>query len=274
MIRLLWTVATAMLLLTACNNYGKKVVFHHNEIYYKGSGVTETDAQRLGAFLWQSGYFDSTKASTVQLLKEDAAYVVKMVVDEEEIARDKAFYQRFFWYLQEPMAQNVFAGAKTKIILADGGLNDLEAVGDIAIVKANAKSRVLYNPDGIAEADAQNLSDFLAQTGYFNGHTDIDILLHKTGNEYTVRFLVDKAVLNEDRDQFISLFKIYKYFIGQGVFNGQKTHAFLTSFELNDLEVLADLSEEEKAAVREQAAASPGNSSEALQTNAEETPEP
>jgi hypothetical protein len=276
MTRLLWAIAIAMLLLTACNNYGKKVSINtYSEVYYKGEGITEADAQRLGNFLLQAGYFDSSKETTVQLMRDKDAYLVKMVIDEEEVAKDKDFYQRFFWFMQEPIAQNVFGGNTTKIVLADEDLKELEPVGDIAKVVVNSKNRVLYNPDGVTETDAKNLGVFLEESGYFNGTKEVDILLHKTNGAYTVRFLVDEAALNEDKDQFVSLFKIYKYFIGQGVFNGQKTHAVLTSLELKDLEPLADLTDEEKAAVEEQgqASASKGNGMNVLSAAAAEVPE-
>lgn len=242
----------ATLMLTACNNYGTKVqVTPTAEVYYKGEGVTEADAKKLGDFLVQQGYFDSTKETTVQLLKEADTYVVKMVIDEEEVAKDKDFYKRFFWYLQQPIAEGVFSGAKTKIVFANDQLKDLETLGGIAKAATHANNRVLYNPEGITESDAKNLDAYFVQTGFFTGAKPMDILLQKDKDEYSVRFLVDEAALNADKEEIVTFFRVYKYMIGQDVFKGQKTKAYLTSLELKDIEPVADLTAEEKAAVDE-----------------------
>ena len=72
------------LTLSACSNYGEKVVVNEGEVYYT-EGISEEMAQDLGNFLVASGYFDGEPKS-VQLTKdENDGYVFRMVFQEEAI---------------------------------------------------------------------------------------------------------------------------------------------------------------------------------------------
>ena len=256
----------ATLVLTACNDYGTKVqITPTSEVYYKGEGVSEADAKKLGGFLKEQGFFDSSKATTVQLLKEGESYVVKLVIDQEVVSKDKAFYNRFFWYMQQPLTEQVFGGKPAKIVFADDELKDLQPMNSIAKVATKANNRVLYNPNGVTQTDAAKLEEFLIQSGFFDGSRDSDILLDKENDTYNIRFLVDEAAYNQNKDEVNAYFKVFKYVIGQDLFTGTKTNAFLTSLTLKDIETVADLTAEEKQAVD---AANAGTASNAIPTSA------
>jgi hypothetical protein len=62
--------------LSACTNYGKKVTIDGSkgEVYYKGDGVTEADAKKLGTYLKDViKYFNDEKKQSVQLTKSKGA---------------------------------------------------------------------------------------------------------------------------------------------------------------------------------------------------------
>ena len=119
----------AALLFTACEEHGTKInINNKSEVFYKGDGVNEADAKRLGAFLLKQGYFSTIDNRSVQLLKEGDVYIVKFVVDEERLKNDKENVLLGFKVWQMWIQDGVFNGAKTKIVLADNNLEDLHPV--------------------------------------------------------------------------------------------------------------------------------------------------
>lgn len=76
--------------LVACsNNLGKKVSIEGTKgtVYYKGEGVTEADAQKLGAYLKDNvGYFNNSAEKSVRLVKgEDGTYEIRFASSEEQL---------------------------------------------------------------------------------------------------------------------------------------------------------------------------------------------
>ncbi|MFN2458467.1 MAG: hypothetical protein ABR502_09720 [Chitinophagaceae bacterium] len=129
--KILLILATAIFLLSACNNYGKKVIVNStSEVFYKGDGVTGADAKRLGKFLLRQGYFDTTTEKSVQLSKENNQYVVKFVVSQEKLTQNKDYVLLGFKVWQMWISQNVFNNAKTKVVLTDENLKDVQEVGE------------------------------------------------------------------------------------------------------------------------------------------------
>ncbi len=240
--------AFACILLTACNNYGDKIEVSSSEVYYK-DGASEPEAKKLGDFLKKQGYFDSSKKATVQLVKDKEDYVVKMVVDEDVVNKDKAFYHRYFWFIQDLISKEVFKGKKTKIVMADDGLKDIATVGTIKKASINERNSIYYNPENITAADAQKLGDFLAKLGYFNGSKDLDVFLYQENGENNIRFIVDEAAVSANKAEVMPFFQVSKYAMEKQVFNNKKAKVWLTSLELKDLEEVKELTAEEKAAV-------------------------
>ncbi len=121
----------ATLLLTACEDYGKSVKINEkSEVFYKGEGVNESEAKNLGDFLLKQQYFNTQEERTVQLMKEGDSYVVKFIVDQEKIKQqDSATVSTGFKVWHMWIQDNVFNGAKVKLVLADEKLNDLREVG-------------------------------------------------------------------------------------------------------------------------------------------------
>lgn len=151
--KLFFLLVSATLLFTACNDHGAKVSINDkSEVYYKGDGVTEADAKKLGDFLLKQGYFTTTDTRSVQLLKVGDAYTVKFVVDEEKLKKDKENVLLGFKVWQMWIKDNVFNGAQTNLILADDQLKDLQPVGEFT---AQEKAE-LSTPGGTSARDTYN----------------------------------------------------------------------------------------------------------------------
>lgn len=119
---------SAALLLAACENHGSKININpKSEVFYKGD-VTEAEAKKLGNFLLKQGYFTTVDSRSVQLLKEGDIYIVKFVVDEEKLKKDRENVLLGFKVWQMWIQDGVFGGAKTKLVLADNQLKDLQPV--------------------------------------------------------------------------------------------------------------------------------------------------
>lgn len=76
--------------LTGCkNSMGEKVSIEGSKgiIYFKGDGVTEADAKKLGNYLKESvGYFDNTTVKSVQIQKGgDGTYELRFAASEEQL---------------------------------------------------------------------------------------------------------------------------------------------------------------------------------------------
>ena len=82
------------LAITSCTNYGKKAAIEGSkaEVYYKGDGVTEAYAKKLGAYLKDViKYFDAEKRQSVQLMKsKDDGYDIRFVVDKKKLEETAA----------------------------------------------------------------------------------------------------------------------------------------------------------------------------------------
>lgn len=109
--------------------YGKKVNINPtSEVYYKGDGVTEADAVKLGQYLLRNKYFDSTTTKSVQLTK-DTIFVVKFVIDETKL-KDNPMAEIGFMAMKFLLQDSVFNGQKIKVILANTEMKGIKTVED------------------------------------------------------------------------------------------------------------------------------------------------
>ena len=152
--QLFLALAGAALMLTSCDNNGESVKINDkSEVYYKGNGVDEADAQNLGNFLLKQGYFTTTDERKVQLTKDSATYVVKFIVDEDKIkAQDSVTVATGYKVWQMWLQDNVFDGAKTRLVLVDEKLKDLREIGAFS-----AQEKAELNSEGDATGTATQL---------------------------------------------------------------------------------------------------------------------
>lgn len=112
------------------NPYGKKYVFSDKHtVYYKGDGVTETNARDLSAYLKEQDYFSDETASSVQITKTEATkdtINLKFVVDKAKITTS---IENAFLLIGAMMPKTVFNGAPVNVILTDESLDEIKNLG-------------------------------------------------------------------------------------------------------------------------------------------------
>ncbi len=84
----------------------------------------------MGKILLRQGYFDTTTEKSVQLSKENNQYVVKFVVSQEKLTQNKDYVLLGFKVWQMWISQKVFNNARTKVVLTDENLKDVQEVGE------------------------------------------------------------------------------------------------------------------------------------------------
>lgn len=116
-------------LLVACgSDYGNRVAINNNsDVFYKGRGVTEADAKRLGDFLLREGYFDTVTNKTVQLTKDTSSWVVRLVVDKEKYASADVTLSTAMRIFEGVMSEQVFNREKTRMELVDDEMKPIDA---------------------------------------------------------------------------------------------------------------------------------------------------
>ncbi len=119
-----------LFVLTACDSFGDKVQINgKSDVFYK-EGVSEAEAKKLGNFLLKKEYFNATDERSAQLTKENDTYSVRFVVNQEKLNQDKENVMLGFKVWQMWIQDNVFNGAKTKLVLTDDQFKDLQQVGE------------------------------------------------------------------------------------------------------------------------------------------------
>lgn len=112
--------AAVALLITACNNYGKKKSFGKADLYYT-ENITEAEADSTGAFLEEMGYFGDEKELSVQVDKVDSTYKLRFVVLETYQTTDSSLDNNFK-LIATLASYRVFDGKKVEVDFCDDEL--------------------------------------------------------------------------------------------------------------------------------------------------------
>lgn len=212
--------------LMSCTNHGKKVTVAgtKGEVYYKGDGVTEADAVKLGSFLKENSYFDD-KEKTVQIKKAGANYEVRMVVDMDVVNKTPGMDDAFTFF-GTSISKHVFNNTPTLIILCDKQMNDKKtypfkpemlidetkkeepatsqgdesAQPDLSTLKEiSFQNNSLYYDASVSGDEAQVVFDYLKKNEFFEPGGNNDVILKKGDGESAIfQFPVKKAFANEE----------------------------------------------------------------------------
>jgi hypothetical protein len=252
--RILLLLVPVTVLLASCNlfdNYGKKVQINSkSNVYYKGDGVTEADAKKLGDYLLKQEYFDDKNEASAQITKDGDTYVVRMVVNTEKLKEEKEKKLNFYWVMQSLIAENVFENAKTKIILTDEKLKDIETLPK-ATRLAVPGAIVYLKGEGVTEEQAKKLASILEEHRYFEGKSP-NIVLEKKDGVYSTGFVYDKDYYNENKDNVLALFKMIQWLFQEEAFNNANTRVNLTDSYFNSYTDVGQFTQEEKTALVQQ----------------------
>jgi hypothetical protein len=116
--------AIALVLLLRGNDFGTKLEFNGGELYYTAN-ATRAEADALGAFLIDTGFFDGTM-KTVQLDTAGSVYQFRMVMREEY--RDDPEMISLAEDYAVAMSEDVFGGAPVEIHFTDENLKTIRIV--------------------------------------------------------------------------------------------------------------------------------------------------
>jgi hypothetical protein len=193
---------------TACSNHGKKVTIDgtKGEVFYKGDGVTERDAQKLGNYLKEEEYFDNETAKSVQLMKSKEGYDLHFVVDEKK-AKETPGIDNTFRLIGAAISENVFSGKPVNVYLSDSKLKDFMTIlydekkakellagpddktppADATGWDEDKAGDVTFHWKGITDEESKAIADYIVKNGSFAGGTS-HIYMTKEGGRFILRF--------------------------------------------------------------------------------------
>lgn len=236
------------LILTSCdlfNNFGKKVAVNDKmTVYYKGDGVTESDAKKLGEWIDQNRG-DNKDELTAQIMKEGDAYVVRMPVKEELLNKDKERYERIFWYMQDQISEGVFDGKKTKIILTDDKLKDKITLDELTKIEVGKEHYVYLKGNSVKEKEAKEIGEKFEKEQIFP-YTQGAILLSKEKGTIVVRFLPNEEQLKGGKEVYYATLANLQYLVGKYVLNDDVKLVVIDE-ELADAKEFDELAADKKA---------------------------
>jgi hypothetical protein len=236
------------LVLTSCylfNNFGKKVQVNDKmTVYYKGDGVTESDAKKLGEWI-DKNRGDNKDELTAQIMKEGDAYIVRMPVKEEVMSKDKERYERIFWYMQDQISEGVFDGKKTKIILTDNKLKDKITLDELTRIEVGKDHYVYLKGNSVKEKDAKEIGEKFEKEQIFP-YTQGAILLSKEKGTLVVRFLPNEEQIKSNKEIYYATLANLQYLVGKYVLNDDVKLVVIDE-ELADAKEFAELAADKKA---------------------------
>lgn len=122
---LLAAMSTFIISCSLFSPYGKAVKINDSlEVFIKGDSTTEADAKKLGNYLADLWKEDKNHKS-IQLVKENGEFNVKMVANQEVLKADPSL-ESAFAIVRALIEENVFKGSKVKLTLTDDKFKDIK----------------------------------------------------------------------------------------------------------------------------------------------------
>lgn len=261
-------VLLAITAFTSCANYGKKVKIEgtKGEVYYKGDGVTESDAKKLGTFLKESEYFDDKKVKSVQLMKAGDRYTVRFVADKAAYEKLPDGEQNFKEYGVQ-IAKAVFGGTKVDVALADENMEDFKTIpydatvaqaptpttetsntstvsnennggdgsgGSLSDYHQNVAGGVHFYWKGITDEESKTIADYIVKNGsFYTTEGNVNIIMEKEGDKYLVKFPVADEYLQDP--SIAEELKTVSQQIKDNVFANASYSFIMTDTKLNNI---------------------------------------
>lgn len=240
----------ALLSCNLSNGYGKKLKINDkSEVYYKGEGITEAEAKKLGDYLLRIGYFDNSIRKTVQLMKDkkDDAYIIKFVVDEEALKKKRETAVMTFWYWQDMLSTSVLDGRKTKIILANTKLEDIEKMDELTRINVGKEHYLYLKGAGIPEAEGRRIADSLESASLkFFDYTAGAALLTRDKGTFTLRFMASNARQADRSTDYNIVLENLRYIISKYVLDGRSLNLVMIDGEFNEIRNINEPTEDRK----------------------------
>lgn len=158
---------SALILLSACTNYGKKANSGNIDVYYK-EGATKEEAQKtadLFLMALQSANPDDKSTKSFQLTKPGDTVLLKMVVGDKK--RMEAMGDVPFYAMAGLISDSVYNGKPVNISLTDNKFKPFKTLTyDVSKVrgwgsKYTSGNVEVYSLNGFSGEHTQMLADFL-----------------------------------------------------------------------------------------------------------------
>jgi hypothetical protein len=262
------------LVLTSCNlfnNYGKKVKINDKlNVYYKGEGVTEDQAKKLGAFL-ENNRGENKGDLAAQIMKEGESYLVKIPLNEEAFNKDKEKFKTLFWYMQDMISELVFEGKKTRIVLTDDKLKDKETIDEITKITVGKEHYVYLKGNGVEEKEGKRIADSLELMKFFD-YTAGAVLVTKEKGQYSFRFMANDVRKNDQSLNYDIVLENLRYIISKYVMNGSDINLVMIDTDFHDIKKINEPPADRKLIIDNAIAGQPSEPTESTQyTNNTET---
>jgi hypothetical protein len=188
------TAAAAVVLALAAGLYAigsnadARVAFKRGELWYRAP-VSASEAQRVGEYLTEAGYFNDDVAVTVQLAKEQERYHVRFVVQPDR--SDDLLSNIVLGSMGREIGQRILGGQAIEVALVDPHLQPLKTVAPSATVTFGASE--LYYTDPVTNDEARAVGEHFQKVGFFGNDRATSVHLGRDGGTYQLRFIVSDA---------------------------------------------------------------------------------
>jgi hypothetical protein len=117
-------IAAVTFTIQSCSKHGNELSFNKGELYYTES-VQKSDAQKLGSYLQNEGFFNGEKR-IVQLNREGKLWEFRMVVKKGTETDDE--YINLFGFFSLQLSKAVFDNQPVDIHLCNDKLETLKVI--------------------------------------------------------------------------------------------------------------------------------------------------
>lgn len=101
-----------------------KIAFNQSDLYYT-ENISKEDAQRLGSYLNDNGFFNN-KVISIKIDKDARGYIFSIPIDKSKVNDQQVLNN--FSEISNLLSKEVFSGGKLEIHLTDDRFNNLKTV--------------------------------------------------------------------------------------------------------------------------------------------------
>jgi hypothetical protein len=185
------------------SNSDERLVFKRGELYYRAP-VSQAEAQRVGEYLVEEGYFNDQHDTSVQLIKEREIYDVRFVV--QPARADDTLVNIVYGAMGREIGRRILGDQPIEVVLVDQQLQPLKAVAPSARL-AFGKSE-LYYTDPITDDEARAVGEQFQQSGFFENDRATSVHLGRGEGAYQLRFVIAEPAKANDRDTVAAFSKL------------------------------------------------------------------
>lgn len=182
----------------ACDGYGQKLKQKNIEVYIK-KPVTRDQGMKLLNFLVDSKFGATPGRKTLQLLKKEEVFQLRMVIKGKPEDLDPAALNSLK-LIGGLVANQVLDGAELELHLCNNRLKTQKVLkipkglGDFGQKLMFGKGELFYKK-GVEKEKAQQLGLALKQQRYFNAERTTSVQMSKDGPVYVLKFEVNRKLL-------------------------------------------------------------------------------